>query len=491
MAPLRNVCTMFAGRLNQQQDMAGATLILQVNYAYDAAGQILGEFKQPAAVAYQATNVSMSFDPDNALTNYAGQTVTNDANGNMSYGPLTNGFAPYTYDVRNRLTSAGGVSYAYDPAGNRVAITNGATVTQFVVNPNTALSQVLMRIQNGVTNYYVYGAGLLYEVTQTAAATNILVHHYDYRGSTVAMTDGNGNVTDRVSYAPYGTIVSRTGTNDTPFLFNGSYGVQTDPNGLLYMRARFYNTTICRFVNPDPSGFKGGLNLYAHAYGNPIGLLDPFGLCSQSSSQNNAWQTFSGDLGPYQYYNYNGDDWGNRIHAAMLNIGSMFNNSVYHFNAAYLAPLSSSIQYLDESTGGGVTAANTALMFVQPEISVALAAFRASEVSVVLTEGQQVNRVWDSRWTPGSKYSGPFGGSYAPNSAIPINANIATQTRGLNIPGIANNARQAAVYTTAQDIPATLRQSLWGTEPEFVVDPQYRQYLNRVEESISSLPSGR
>ncbi len=56
------------------------------------------------------------------------------------------------------------------------------------------------------------------------------------------------------------------------------YGVQTDPNGLLYMRARYYNPYICRFLNPDPSGFNAGLNFYAFCNDNPISLEDPFGL---------------------------------------------------------------------------------------------------------------------------------------------------------------------------------------------------------------------
>ena len=69
----------------------------------------------------------------------------------------------------------------------------------------------------------------------------------------------------------------RGGTNDTPFLYNGRYGVMTDPNGLLYMRARYYNPYLCRFINPDPAGFAGGLNFYAYANGNPVSYLDPFG----------------------------------------------------------------------------------------------------------------------------------------------------------------------------------------------------------------------
>jgi RHS repeat-associated protein len=70
----------------------------------------------------------------------------------------------------------------------------------------------------------------------------------------------------------------RAGTNDTPFLLNGQYGVMTDANALLYMRARYYNPYLCRFLNADPSGFAAGLNFYAYANGNPVSLIDPFGL---------------------------------------------------------------------------------------------------------------------------------------------------------------------------------------------------------------------
>ena len=50
------------------------------------------------------------------------------------------------------------------------------------------------------------------------------------------------------------------------------------PNGLLYMRARYYNPFLCRFLNPDPSGFAAGLNFYAYANGNPASMTDPMGL---------------------------------------------------------------------------------------------------------------------------------------------------------------------------------------------------------------------
>jgi RHS repeat-associated protein len=125
----------------------------------------------------------------------------------------------------------------------------------------------------------------LYQISETATATNTLTYHFDFRGSTVALTDDNGRVTDRIEYSAYGLTTYRTGTSDTPFLFNGRYGVMTDSNGLLYMRARYYNPYLCRFINPDPSGFAGGLNHYVFASGNPVSLFDPFGLSSQATGE--------------------------------------------------------------------------------------------------------------------------------------------------------------------------------------------------------------
>ena len=129
------------------------------------------------------------------------------------------------------------------------------------------------------------------DVPNHSRQNTTLTYHYDFRGSTVALTDGSGHVTDRMEYSRYATTTFRTGTNDTPFLFNGRYGVQTDPNGLLSMRTRSYNPYLCRFINADPSGFSGGLNFYAYANGNPVSNVDPFGLASMGENSGASWTT--------------------------------------------------------------------------------------------------------------------------------------------------------------------------------------------------------
>ncbi|MGC7846925.1 RHS repeat-associated core domain-containing protein [Desulforudis sp. 1088] len=129
----------------------------------------------------------------------------------------------------------------------------------------------------GNQTYYVYGLGLIGQEENGVYRT----YHFNLRGSTVALTDNNGAVTDRYQYAPYGELVGHEGTSDTPFLYNGRDGVMTDANGLYYMRARYYDPEIRRFVNKDVlvgSIEKAqSLNRYAYVNGQPVSQVDPLG----------------------------------------------------------------------------------------------------------------------------------------------------------------------------------------------------------------------
>ncbi|MDD5452109.1 MAG: RHS repeat-associated core domain-containing protein [Desulfovibrionales bacterium] len=59
----------------------------------------------------------------------------------------------------------------------------------------------------------------------------------------------------------------------------------TEPNGFYYMRARYYDPNVGRFISEDPIGFEGGdVNLYAYVGNNPIMLIDPLGLCAKTAT---------------------------------------------------------------------------------------------------------------------------------------------------------------------------------------------------------------
>jgi len=178
-----------------------------------------------------------------------------------------------TLDSRNRLVQAGDTVYHYDAENQRI----GVNQTQYVVNSQPALSQVLVKEDNGQKTFYVYGLGLIGQESNG----EYLSYHFDFRGSTVALTDETAQVVERFQYSPYGVLLSGS-ASITPFLFNGMYGVMSDGNGLYYMRARFYSPEIRRFVNQDVllGNVDNGqsLNRYAYVSGDPIKYTDPYGL---------------------------------------------------------------------------------------------------------------------------------------------------------------------------------------------------------------------
>ena len=139
----------------------------------------------------------------------------------------------------------------------------------------------MVKTTDGVVTKYVYGLGLIGEETSGSFKT----YHFDYRGSTTAITDINGNVTDTFTYDTYGNLISRTGTSVVIFLYNGRDGVVTDDNGLIYMRARYYSPELRRFINADIIAGEISnavtLNRYAYANGNPVSNIDPFGLSAE------------------------------------------------------------------------------------------------------------------------------------------------------------------------------------------------------------------
>jgi RHS repeat-associated protein len=77
--------------------------------------------------------------------------------------------------------------------------------------------------------------------------------------------------------------LTKTETIANPFEYVGQYGVMDEGNGLDFMRARFYTPVEGRFMNLDPIGIAGGLNLYNYTKNSPSNLIDPSGLCSEDT----------------------------------------------------------------------------------------------------------------------------------------------------------------------------------------------------------------
>ena len=131
-------------------------------------------------------------------------------------------------------------------------------------------------------------------------------YHFDFRGSTIAITDEDGNITDTFKYDTYGNLIARTGDSFVIFGYNGRDGVVTDKNGLIYMRARYYSPQMRRFINADvlhgEISDSTSLNRYSYVNGNPVSFVDPFGLSAERGPSGNYWDAFKNNDGTYSLY---------------------------------------------------------------------------------------------------------------------------------------------------------------------------------------------
>jgi RHS repeat-associated protein len=265
----------------------GNANLYAIAYSYDANGNVASEVTTPAAAPVVPAILSMTYGADNRLTAVDGHAVAYDEDGNMTSGPVGGATTTYNFDARSRLTGVGASSFVYNAQGDRVSAANAGSVTRYVIDPITSLPRVLMETDaaGSPIAYYVYGLGL---ISRESATGTYQTYHYDLRGSTVKLANSSGVVTDRYGYGPYGELTSSTGTTANPFRYNGRDGVMTDPNGLYYMRARYYLPEVKRFVNRDT--LMGSLdqtltlNRFAYVNGNPVGFVDPSGNVDEKIS---------------------------------------------------------------------------------------------------------------------------------------------------------------------------------------------------------------
>lgn len=233
------------------------------SYSFDPVGNRLNRVAGPTT--------SYTYDRADRLTSAGGVSVTTDANGNLT----ARGADAYTYDQANQLSSAtvGGTTetYVYDGQGNRFSRQIGAgTIKRYVSDVGRELPTV---IDDG-TRKFVYGLGLEFAVS----GSSVEVFHADRLGSIRSVTDGSGAVVATYRADEWGLATASGGSSAQPFGFTGE---PRDATGLTYLRARYYNPELGRFMTRDtwtgsPSQPRS-LNRYAYANDNPLTHADPSG----------------------------------------------------------------------------------------------------------------------------------------------------------------------------------------------------------------------
>ncbi|MEW6429715.1 MAG: RHS repeat-associated core domain-containing protein [Thermodesulfobacteriota bacterium] len=272
-----------ADRLTDLENLTApaSTAIAAYHFTLDNNGNRIGATQEvPGAPVIAPASLAMTYNYQRNRLLTAGSTgFTYDDEGQLT----GNGAATHTFDFEHRLTGISGVinaQFRYDGAGNRLEATRNGVVTRYIYDLNGNLIAE-MNDTGIITRYYIHGAGLLAMVTPSGA---LYCYHFDATGHTVALTDGNRQTVNAYAYTPFGTLAGESESVAQPFKYAGKFGVMSEPNGYYYMRARYYDPQVGRFISEDPLGFDGGdLNLYAYVGNNPVMGVDPLGLCEQNN----------------------------------------------------------------------------------------------------------------------------------------------------------------------------------------------------------------
>ena len=254
------------------------------SYTYDGRDQLLAEtgvhtnsfvydggtYSATTGVGNPSTFRSVSgntFNIDNQITN-SGWGY--DGNGN----PTTYNGSALTFDAENRLTKIGTtLTCGYRADGLRAwkGDGSGSNKTYFLYDGSEPLCELS-------------SSGTIL-ATNTFGAAGLLSRHTS-SGSVFYVFDPQGNVAETLSstvllasytFDSFG-VGSSSPSSATRFGFGGEAGYYTDTEtGFLLLGHRFYDPGTGRFVNRDPIGYGGGVNLYGYVGNDPINDTDPNG----------------------------------------------------------------------------------------------------------------------------------------------------------------------------------------------------------------------
>ena len=207
---------------------------------------------------------------------YTANVIDYNHNGKISVGEMKRA---------NKEKQAEAEEMIFIPLGITHQNRNKYELIQYINDVTSENTQVLMEYGKKAKDTMAYNYGnerLSYEDAKNKNETETYTYNYDGRGSVTNILDNNATSMVEYSYNAFGetTIIgTQAKKTENRYQFNSE---NTDSvTGLQYLRARYYDSTIGRFITQDT--YEGNIydpltkNQYLYTNNDPVNYTDPTG----------------------------------------------------------------------------------------------------------------------------------------------------------------------------------------------------------------------
>jgi RHS repeat-associated protein len=190
-----------------------------------------------------------------------------------------NRLALETPRLYNHATAIGSsLAMGYYADGQRMWKAANGTPTYYL-NQGSGIPACEFNDSGSITAFNTVGAnGLLSRSTGSGSSWTNTYYAFDFRGNTVNRLNASGTVLSDATYKAYNTRRFDISNGDPYDGMGGQFGYYKDVENIYLCGQRYYIANQGRWLNRDPIGYAGGINVYSYAGNNPIDNVDPSGL---------------------------------------------------------------------------------------------------------------------------------------------------------------------------------------------------------------------
>jgi RHS repeat-associated protein len=237
-----------------------------VNFAYDQNGNLTADGRR-----------TFAYDDENQLTSVI---VTNGSGGSTKSEFVYDGM--FRRRVRKEYTWSSGI---WNPASEIRYVCDGRLVLQERDANNLPLVTYTRGLDLSGRREEAGGIGGLLARTDNATGQSAF-YHADGNGNITALVNAQQLGVARYTYDPFGNTLSKFGPLADANLYRFSSKESHEPSGLVYYLYRFYDPNLQRWINRDPIGENGGVNLYRFVFNASPNLIDVWGFDSEPTLKN-------------------------------------------------------------------------------------------------------------------------------------------------------------------------------------------------------------